>query len=74
MRFIAANTTVPVPRAYATRTTDGGVFEIVVDYVPGVPLNKAWPNLTHDQRVATCAQLRRYFAQLKELKEAAYIL
>ena len=68
MRFIAANTTIPVPRVHATRTTEGVVYEIVMDYVPGEPLNKAWPKLTHDQRIAISAQLRGYLAQLKQLE------
>ena len=68
MRFIAANTTIPVPRVHATRTTEWGTCEIIMDYVPGEPLDRAWTYLTHDQKVTTCVQLRGYLAQLKRLK------
>ena len=70
MEFIAAITVIPVPRVHAARWSDNKkkFSEFVIDYIPGESLDKAWEKLTHDQRVATCHQLRGYLSQLRELK------
>ena len=43
MHFIAAHTTIPVPRVYETRfsSEDGKTSEMVMDYMPGEPLDTA---------------------------------
>jgi aminoglycoside phosphotransferase (APT) family kinase protein len=69
MEFIAANTTIPVPRVYETRFSSNGrkASEIVMEYIPGEPLDKAWANLTHEQRVSTCRELNGYLTQLQKI-------
>lgn len=68
MRYVASNTTIPVPRVCQTRRGVGDEYEIVMNYVRGESLDTAWAKLTHDQRIATCHQLRGYLSQLKRLK------
>lgn len=68
MRFIAANTSTPVPRVHETKFRGEKVSEMVMDYMPGEPLDKAWAKLTQEQRIATCRQLKGYLSQLSQLK------
>ncbi|PGH32782.1 hypothetical protein GX50_04436 [[Emmonsia] crescens] len=68
MEFIAANTTIPVPKIYNTKfDEEKKVCYIVMEYIPGEPLDKAWINLTRDERVSTCRQLAEYLTQLQML-------
>ncbi|BDD61893.1 hypothetical protein MAP00_006914 [Monascus purpureus] len=52
MRFIAANTSVPVPQVYNASFGDEEEEEkeedsgIVMEYIPGESLDKAWAKLT----------------------------
>ncbi|KAJ5093216.1 hypothetical protein N7456_009077 [Penicillium angulare] len=68
LRFIKENTTIPVPDVHDIRWKDGKVVELVMDYMPGKPLDQAWQSLTHDQKVSICNQLHFYIAQLRNLK------
>lgn len=69
MKLIAENTTIPVSRVYHTRwRAEGYPSEIVIDYFPPKLLHKTWEKLTHEQKLATCAQLRGYLCQLRNLK------
>ncbi|KAK2750248.1 hypothetical protein FQN55_002393 [Onygenales sp. PD_40] len=71
MQFIAANTTIPVPKVYATRWSDSPTTkssQIVMEYIPGESLDEAWGKLTHDQRMSICHTLRDYLSQLQRLK------
>ncbi|KAL2373282.1 phosphotransferase enzyme family protein [Blastomyces dermatitidis ER-3] len=68
MQFIAANTTIPVPKIYNTKfDKEKHISYIVMEYIDGEPLNKAWINLTQDQKVSTCNQLVDYLTQLQML-------
>jgi aminoglycoside phosphotransferase (APT) family kinase protein len=69
MRFVLANTTIPVPRPYETRFSDTGeITGSVMDFMPGNRLDKVWNTLTPDQKVSVCRQLGGYVSQLKGLK------
>ncbi|PGG99206.1 hypothetical protein GX51_06400 [Blastomyces parvus] len=68
MQFIAANTTIPVPKIYNTKfDADKHISYIVMEYIDGEPLNKAWVNLSQDQKLATCHQLVDCLTQLQML-------
>ncbi|EEH17957.2 hypothetical protein PABG_00520 [Paracoccidioides brasiliensis Pb03] len=67
LRFVAENTTIPVPRVHAVRQ-DGYRKAIVMDYMPGTPLEEAWETLTHDQRISATRQIGSYISQLRRLK------
>jgi aminoglycoside phosphotransferase (APT) family kinase protein len=69
MRFIAANTTIPVPKVHDIKfDRENSASWIVMDYAPGEMLDKAWMKLTPSQRLSTCRQLAGYLAQLQALK------
>ena len=67
MRFIAANTTIPVPKVYETwwnpEPEKGSQF--IMEYMPGQPLERVWKTLNHEQRLSIYEQLRGYLSQLK---------
>ncbi|KAJ6021165.1 hypothetical protein N7540_006669 [Penicillium herquei] len=48
LRFIKENTTIPVPDVHDIRWKDGKAMELVMDYMPGEQLDRAWDSLTHD--------------------------
>lgn len=69
MSFVSAHTTIPVPKIYDTRIdTEHGKRHIVMEYIEGETLEKAWKNLTPQQREMTCRQLSGYIAQLQQLR------
>ncbi|KKZ64097.1 hypothetical protein EMCG_01594 [[Emmonsia] crescens] len=70
MEFVAANTTIPVPKVYETRWSDNraDTSQIVMEYIPGQSLDKVWGKLTHNKRMSICHQLRDYLSQLAKLK------
>lgn len=68
LRFIAANTTIPVPKVHDVRWQDGKVLEIVMDYMPGKRLDEAWNTLDLDQKLSIADELHSYLSQLRDLK------
>ncbi|KAE8154390.1 kinase-like domain-containing protein [Aspergillus avenaceus] len=69
LKYIAANTTIPVPRVHKVEQGgDGKTKKIYMDYMPGKPLNKAWPEMTEDQKQSVASDLRNYVEQLRNLK------
>ncbi|OAX78622.1 hypothetical protein ACJ72_07068 [Emergomyces africanus] len=68
LRFIAANTTIPVPKVHDVHWKDGKVAAIVMDYMPGQQLDKAWANMNHDQKLSVTRELHGYVSQLRNLK------
>lgn len=70
MRFIADNTTIPVPKVRQTRWNSAPEkgSEYIMDYMPGQPLDRVWKTLNHEQKVSICHQLGGYLSQLKRLK------
>ncbi|KAJ5113261.1 hypothetical protein N7456_001795 [Penicillium angulare] len=68
LRFIAENTTIPVPRVHDAQYEDGKLTAIVMDYMPGKRLDKVWKTLNPDQKLSIAEQLRGYIVQLRTLK------
>lgn len=58
-----------MPRVYDTRV-EGNARKrhIVMDYMPGEPLESAWEHLTSQQKEMTCRQLGGYIKQLQQLR------
>ena len=68
LRFIAENTTIPVPKVHDVRLEDDKVVGIVMDYMPGKPLDEVWNTLSPSQKQSIAEQLRGYISQLRDLK------
>ncbi|KAJ7163751.1 kinase-like domain-containing protein [Mycena filopes] len=68
LQYIAANTTIPVPRVHQTiRNRSGGMY-IIMDAVEGTNLEAVWDDLSLDDRLSIMHQLRGYITQLRELE------
>ncbi|KAG6859605.1 hypothetical protein C0995_006710 [Termitomyces sp. Mi166 len=70
LNLVYAETTIPVPRVRRLIPVDDS-FLIVMDYIPGQTLAKAWPTLSTWQKIRTAFTLRRYIRQLRRLKGSA---
>ncbi|KAJ5176560.1 uncharacterized protein N7482_002437 [Penicillium canariense] len=68
LRFIAANTTIPVPKVHDIRWEDGQVVAIVMVYMPGKRLDEAWDTLDSTQKLSIADELHSYMNQLRDLK------
>ncbi len=66
MQFVAAHTSIPVPRVYCAFVRKNHAF-IVMDRVPGVSIATAWKTLTGAERDAIFAELRGMFDELRAL-------
>lgn len=68
MQFLAANTTIPIPKIYDIKLdVENDESYIVMEHMPGERLERVWVNLTEDQRVSICCQIAECLAQLKQL-------
>lgn len=68
LRYIAANTTIPVPEVHDVRWENSKVVGLVMDYMPGKCLDDIWNTLSADQKQSIAEQLRGYICQLRGLK------
>lgn len=68
LRFISANTSIPVPKVHEVRCKDGEIEAIVMDYMPGERLDQAWETMNETQKLFVADQLHGYLGQLRELK------
>ncbi|RHZ49084.1 hypothetical protein CDV55_101117 [Aspergillus turcosus] len=68
LRFIATNTTIPVPTVHDIHWQDGQVVSIVMDYMPGKRLDEAWDTLDANQKLSIADELHSYINQLRNLK------
>ncbi|CAK5265413.1 unnamed protein product, partial [Mycena citricolor] len=79
IRFIAANTTIPVPRVHRIfvdrGTRNRGHYtekldrlNVVMDYVEGCELESVWDAMGVPDRLVIMEQLREYLSQLRALK------
>lgn len=68
LRYIAENTTIPIPKVHDVRWEDGKVTAIVMDYMPGKRLEEAWDTMDHEQKLCTARELHDYVSQLRALK------
>lgn len=67
-RFIAENTTIPVPKVHDVQWENGKLTGIIMDYIPGTLLDEAWETLSSEQKDSIVEQLQGYFAQVRNLK------
>jgi len=58
--YIAANTTIPVPRAHRIFKDRRGYINLVMEYVEGTELTKVWDGMQPVDRLAVMHQLREY--------------
>lgn len=69
MRFVRQHTSIPVPEVYNIyRDETSGFVRIVMEYVHGAQLEKAWAGLTGGEKESVIQQLRGYFAELRQIK------
>ncbi|KAJ5109907.1 hypothetical protein N7532_002552 [Penicillium argentinense] len=68
LQFIAAKTTIPVPKVHNIHYEDGKVMAIVMDYIPGKRLDEAWDTLDSHQKLSIANELHSYLSQLRKLK------
>jgi aminoglycoside phosphotransferase (APT) family kinase protein len=68
LRFIAANTTIPVPKVHNVRWENGRITAITMDYIPGNRLDEAWDNMQPDQKLLVARELHQHVSQLRKLK------
>lgn len=68
LRFIATNTTIPVPKVHDVHWEDGKVVAIVMDYMPGKSLEEVWDTLDSNQKLSIADELHSYINQLRTLK------
>ncbi|KXG47389.1 Aminoglycoside phosphotransferase [Penicillium griseofulvum] len=68
LRFIAANTTIPVPKVHDVRSENSQIVAITMDYMPGKRLDEAWHTLDSNQKLSIANELHSYISQLRNLK------
>jgi hypothetical protein len=68
MRFVVANTDVPVPRILDAFECNRGVRYILMDYVKGVSLRVAWRTMTDVERNRIILELKGVFDHLREIR------
>ncbi|KAJ5473555.1 kinase-like domain-containing protein [Penicillium sp. IBT 31633x] len=68
LRFVAENTTIPVPKVHDVQWENGKLTGITMNYMSGTQLEKAWETLSSEQKDSIVEQLQGYFAQLRNLK------
>lgn len=55
-----------MPKVYEVEYSEDG-SRYIMDYMPGTPLEKVWPQLSPEQKIATFRELGGYLSQLKSL-------
>jgi predicted Ser/Thr protein kinase len=60
LQFIAAKTTIFVPKVYHIHYEDGKIIAIVIDYIPGKRLNEVWDTLNSYQKLSIANELHSY--------------
>ncbi|KAJ5434623.1 hypothetical protein N7491_005218 [Penicillium cf. griseofulvum] len=68
MRYVAENTTIPIPHVHAIQAHDGGVKSILMDYIEGRTLQDAWSSMIPSQKMSVAQELHGYIQQLRGLK------
>lgn len=66
MRFVAANTNIPVPRLYQDDST--AERSITMEYIEGERLDKVWNGLPEEQKLALADERKRVLSELRALK------
>ncbi|KAG6006698.1 hypothetical protein E4U21_006773 [Claviceps maximensis] len=70
MRYVAAHTTVPIPKLFAVHIDDGYIY-IEMSYIKGQTLGKAWDSLSTDQRNSISAEIKQHVSSLRQLSPPA---
>ena len=68
MRYIAQNTTIPVPRIHGLSVNRHGHLQLLMEYVDAPMLEKAWPTMLPVQKRDIMCQLKGYINQLRLLE------
>ena len=68
MRFVTENTTIPIPRLY-DHWERGGEGYIIMEFVEGITLRRAWKTLTEAQRAHVMRTIAGYVYQLRALPQ-----
>jgi Phosphotransferase enzyme family len=72
MDFVARHTSVPVPKVYDLFSGrlhgSKDVLHLVMEYVPGVELERLWGRMKEEDRLEIVQQLRGYILELRRLK------
>ncbi|KAJ7204636.1 kinase-like domain-containing protein [Mycena haematopus] len=66
--YVAANTTIPVPRVHEVFKDRRGRLYLLMDYMDGTELEKVWKNLQPVDRLAIVRQLCEFIDQLRRLE------
>ncbi|KAH9212274.1 hypothetical protein DL95DRAFT_391742 [Leptodontidium sp. 2 PMI_412] len=66
MRFIAANTNIPIPRVYDEGTESAP--SITMGYIEGERLDKVWNGLPEEEKLDIADQLKGILSELRSLK------
>ncbi|EFY87368.1 hypothetical protein J3458_015500 [Metarhizium acridum] len=67
MNYVAAHTTVPVPKVYAVHT-EGQLIYIEMAFIRGETLESAWDNLSKGQMTAIFDDLKNHLSSLRALQ------
>jgi hypothetical protein len=68
LKFLAEETSIPVPRIKATYSSKTGVKYIVMEYIPGKPLSQVWGNLASEEKDAVLLELKSYMDEVRRIK------
>ncbi|KAF2206881.1 hypothetical protein CERZMDRAFT_115518 [Cercospora zeae-maydis SCOH1-5] len=67
MRFLAAKTSIPVPRVHDAYLQPDGCGVLIMEHVEGTPLLQAWPYYDQAQKQSIIAQLRHHLEELRSV-------
>jgi hypothetical protein len=73
MMLVRENTTIPVPEILDTYHEDGKNY-IVMDYIPGVLLNRVWERLSAEDKAVITEELENYVCQMRQLSAPGGVL
>lgn len=69
LRFVARHTSVPVPQVYDVWQESSGKAYLVMEFIPGQELRRAWKDLPSEQQVDLLCSLRGYVEQLRGIPQ-----
>ncbi|KAM3513992.1 hypothetical protein MY11210_002424 [Beauveria gryllotalpidicola] len=67
MQYVAAHTSIPIPKLHKIHTTESGRIYIEMEYVQGCTLSRALPTLSAGDKARIFGQLRRHVEELRAL-------
>jgi hypothetical protein len=65
--LLERQTSVPAPRLYAMFRRDGAIY-LIMEYLPGTPLDKLWPTLSESDKDSITQQLRTIVDHMRSLQ------